>query len=63
MKQVCKFEASLVYRANSRTGFKDTQEPCLEKPKPNKKNLASIDVSSRAPELFLSIYVVVHNHL
>ena len=33
---LCKFKARLVYRVNSRTGTKATEEPCLEK-QTNKK--------------------------
>ena len=38
-KQVdlCKFEASLVYKESSRTGSKATEKPCLEKQKQSKK--------------------------
>ena len=38
-KQVnfCEFEASLVYRASSRTGFKATEKACLEKQKTKKR--------------------------
>ena len=28
---LCEFEASLVYRASSRTGSKATEKPCLDK--------------------------------
>ena len=31
--KLCEFEASLVYRASSKTGSKATEKPCLEKPK------------------------------
>ena len=35
---LCESEASLVYRASSRTGSKTTEKPCLEKPKPKKQS-------------------------
>ena len=34
---ISEFEASLVYRASSRTGSKATEKPCLEKPGRKKK--------------------------
>ena len=34
---LCEFEASLVYRASSRTGSIATEKPCLEKNKKTKK--------------------------
>ena len=38
------FEASLIYRASSRTGFKATEKPCLKKPK-NKQTKKALWVS------------------
>ena len=32
-EDLCEFEASLVYRASARTGYKATEKPCLEKKK------------------------------
>ena len=35
----CEIETSLVFRASSRTGSKDTGKPCLEKPKNKNKKI------------------------
>ena len=34
---LCEFEARLVYRVSSRTGFGATEKPCLEKQNKTKK--------------------------
>ena len=31
-EDLCELEASLIYRASSRIGSKDTEKPCLKKP-------------------------------
>ena len=38
---LCEFEASLVYRASSRTSSKSTEKLCLKKPKPKQNKTKS----------------------
>ena len=40
---LCEFEASLVYRASSRTGYKATKKYCFQKPNP-KQNQQKVKV-------------------
>ena len=44
------FEASLVYRANARTGFKATEKPCLENAKQTKQNNLPSHLPPYSPE-------------